>query len=328
MKKKVLITGAAGFLGSHTVDKFLENNFEVRGIDNFSTGNKDNISHLKNNKNFKFEEADLKKKLNSKFIKDCKYIIHFAGIGDIVPSIEQPKIYYDNNFSATLNLLNSLDIRRIKKFVFAASSSCYGIAKTPTSESHIVDPQYPYAQSKYFAEQLCLHWHKVYKLPVNSLRIFNAYGPRSRTTGAYGAVIGVFMRQLIAKKPFTVVGNGKQKRDFLFVSDLAEAFFKAAVTKKSGKIWNLGSSSPQSINKLCRILGSNKKVKMPIRPGEPNITHANITKISKDLNWKPKIRFEEGIKMVKQNKKYWLNSPLWNKKNIKMATKSWFKYLK
>ena len=328
MKKKVLITGAAGFLGSHTVNKFLENNFEVRGIDNFSTGNKDNISHLKNNKNFKFEEVDLKKKLNSKFIKDCKYIIHFAGIGDIVPSIEQPKIYYDNNFSATLNLLNSLDIRRIKKFVFAASSSCYGIAQTPTSESHKVDPQYPYAQSKYLGEQVSLHWHKVYKLPVNSLRIFNAYGPRSRTTGAYGAVIGVFMRQLIAKKPFTVVGDGTQKRDFLFVSDLAEAFFKAAITKKSGKIWNLGSSSPQSINKLCRILGSNKKVKIPTRPGEPHVTHANITKISKDLNWKPKIRFEDGIKMVKKNKKYWLNSPLWNKKNIKMATKSWFKYLK
>lgn len=327
MKKKVLITGAAGFIGSHTVDKFLEKGYEVRGLDSLRSGRLSNLKHLNNNKNFKFEKIDLLNIKKNNFITECNYIIHFAGLGDIVPSLKYPKDYFQNNFNGTLNLLEILNVKKVKKFLFAASSTCYGLAKTPTNEHHLIDPKYPYALSKYFAEQLCFHWYKVYKLPVNSIRIFNAYGPRSRTSGAYGAVFGVFLKQKLKNKPLTVVGNGKQKRDFLYVSDVADAFYKASITNKTGCIWNLGSGNPQSIKKLCSLIGYKKIIHIPKRPKEPHITFANISKIRKDLNWKPLVSFEFGVKKVLQNINYWKNSPLWDKNSIKNATKEWFKYL-
>ena len=187
---------------------------------------------------------------------------------------------------------------------------------------------YPYALSKYFGENICFHWNKVYRLPVNSIRIFNAYGTRSRTTGVYGAVFGVFLRQLIANKPLTVVGDGNQKRDFLYVTDVVEAFFKASTTKLNNKIWNLGSGKPQSVNKLIKILNPIGRINIPKRPGEPRKTHANISKIKKDLNWKPKVSFEDGVSKILDNIDYWKNAPLWNKNKIKKTTKLWFKYLK
>lgn len=330
MKKKVvLITGVAGFIGSHTAELFLKKGFIVKGIDNLSSGNEQNVKFLTKKKNFYFKKIDLLNLKKNNFYKDCKYIIHFAGLGDIVPSINFPKKYFENNFNGTLNLLNLFRNLKVKKFVFAASSSCYGIAKTPTNENAKIDPQYPYALSKYFAEQLCLHWGKVYKMPVNSIRIFNAYGTRSRTTGAYGAVMGVFMKQFISNKPFTVVGNGRQKRDFLYVSDVANAFYKAATTKLSYKVWNLGSSKPQNILKLCKLLDKkNKIINIPTRPGEPKVTYAKITRIKKDLKWKPIISLEKGIQIIKKNKNYWNMAPLWTKKSIQKATKNWFKYLK
>ncbi len=328
-KKVVLITGGAGFIGSHTVDQFLEKGFVVKCIDNLSGGNINNISHLKNNKKFIFEDLDIIKSHKYKtFIKDCNYVVHFAGIGDIVPSIENPQKYFENNFNGTLNLLDSLNLKKIKKFTYAASSSCYGLAKTPTSESDPIQTLYPYALSKYMGEQVIFHWNKVYNLKANSIRIFNAYGTRSRTTGAYGAVFGVFLKQLISKKPLTVVGDGNQKRDFLFVTDVARAFFKSTTSQHHGKIWNLGSGNPQSINYLVKLLNPVGTVRIPKRPGEPDITHANISLIKKDLKWAPKISFEEGVQKILNDIDYWKNAPLWNKSNIKKATKTWFKYMK
>ena len=328
-KKRVLITGGAGFIGSHTVDSFLKKGFNVRVIDNLVGGNLKNIEHLKNNKNFQFEKQDiLKLDKVRKFISECEYVVHFAGIGDIVPSIKYPKKYFENNVLGTVKLLDILNPKKIKKFVYAASSSCYGKAKTPTDENHLINPLYPYALSKYQGEQIALHWHKVYKFPVNSIRIFNAYGTRSRTTGAYGAVFGVFLKQLIAKQPLTVVGDGTQRRDFLYVSDVAEAFYLATTTKITGSIWNLGSGNPQSVKKLVQLLNPKKVIFIPKRPGEPNITYANIKKIQKDLKWKPIISFEEGVSTILDNIEYWRNAPLWNKSNIAKETKLWFKYLK
>ena len=327
-KRTVLITGGAGFIGSHTVDLFLSKGFKVKCIDNLSGGNVKNIEHLKNNNNFLFEKCDLLKisKLKS-FIKDCEYVVHFAGIGDIVPSIEDPKKYIENNANGTLNLIQNLNITNIRKFTYAASSSCYGLAKTPTDENHPIQTLYPYALSKYMGEQISLHWSKVYKLNVNSIRIFNAYGTRSRTTGAYGAVFGVFLKQLLSNKPLTVVGDGTQKRDFLYVTDVAEAFYKSTISSKKNCIWNLGSGKPQSIKKLCSLLNPKSIIYIPKRPGEPDITYANIKKISKDLKWSPKVPFEEGVSKILNDISYWKDAPLWNKKSIRNATKVWFKYM-
>ncbi len=329
MKKIALVTGGAGFIGSHMVDLLLNNNYEVRIIDNFSGGHEKNIIHHKNNPNFKVENADIRSldKIK-KFLSNVHEVYHFAGIGDIVPSIENPRDYFDVNVFGTLNLLEKLkNNNSLNKLVYAASSSCYGIAKTPTDESHIIKPLYPYALSKYQGEMIIKHWSEVYKLPSNIIRIFNAYGPRVRTTGAYGAVFGVFFKQILENFPLTVVGNGKQKRDFIFVTDVAEAFWFAGRSNLKNQIWNVGADNPISINYLIKLLNYKKVKYIPERPGEPKCTWANIKKIKKDLKWKPKISFEIGVKEMLKDIKNWKNAPLWTEKKISNETKNWFKYL-
>ena len=330
-KKIFLVTGGAGFIGSHTVEYIISRGYKVRVIDNLTGGTLNNLSSLKNNKNLEIIIKDIKKlDLNSKFFKDIHGIIHFAGSGSIVPSIENPNFYIENNLYSTTHLLDACVKNNIKNFVYAASSSCYGLAKTPTRESHEIQCEHPYALSKYFGEQAALHWAKVYRLNVNSLRIFNAYGPRLTTKGAYGTVFAVFMKQILEKKPLTLVGSGNQKRDYVYVTDVAKAFFKAISLKTKTKIFNIGAGKPQSLNYMIKLLvGYNyKKITIPNRPGEPAITHANIFQAKKELNWSPSISFEWGIQQMLKNINYWKKSKLWNKQNISKATVSWFKYLK
>ena len=192
--------------------------------------------------------------------------------------------------------------------------------KEKTSEKQKINIQHPYAFSKYVGEQAVLHWGKVYKMPVISIRIFNAYGPRSRTTNVYGAVIGVFIKQLISKKPLTIVGDGNQKRDFLYISDLCEAFYKASISNYKNEIFNLGSGNPKKINYLAKLI-YNKKVFLPWRPGEPKKTDANIDKISKKLNWRPKISLKEGIKIILKNIDWWKKLLYGHQKRLKLQLK-------
>ena len=330
MKKRpiAIVTGGAGFIGSHTVDKLLRENYIVRVIDNLVSGRESNLEKHKTDPRLLCEWRDVcKLNKNNALFKGAKYVFHFAGIGDLIPSIENPEKYMMNNVQGTVKVLECSRENKIKKFVYAASSSCYGLAKIPTKENHPIKPEYPYALSKYLGEESAFHWKKIYDLPVNSIRIFNAYGTRVRTTGAYGAVFGVFLKQKLAGKPFTVVGNGKQKRDFIYVSDVANAFLLAAKTKLVGKIWNLGSGKPQSVNKLIEILKGDV-VYIPKRPGEPECTYADITKIKKDLAWKPKIKFKKGVELMLKEIESWRDAPLWDAKKIQKATQSWFRYLK
>ena len=227
MKNKIaIVTGGAGFIGSHMVDLLISKKYKVHVIDNLSGGHKKNLSHHKKNSLLKFEKIDIRNlKKNHSFFKNADFVFHFAGIGDIVPSIENPVNYMETNIQGTIRVLEASRYNNIKKFVYSASAACYGLNTSRTKESAKIDPKYPYALSKYMGEQAAFHWHKVYNLPVNSIRIFNAYGTRVRTTGAYGAVFGVFFKQKIKNKPFTIVGNGKQSRDFVYVTDVAKAFF-------------------------------------------------------------------------------------------------------
>ena len=329
IQKISLVTGGCGFIGSHMVDKLIEQNHKVIVLDDLSGGFIKNIKKHINNKNFLFIKKNINTIKNGKEFADVDYVFHFAGKGDIVPSIEKPHEYFTQNVSATLKLLSLLNPKRIKKFVYAASSSCYGLAKTPTNENHKIDPLYPYALTKYQGEELVLHWCKVYNLKVNSIRIFNAYGPRVKTTGAYGAVFGVFFKQILENKPLTIVGDGSQRRDFLYVLDLVDAFYSVAMKKNNiGEIYNLGSGNPKSINQLASLIGAKKKVYLPFRPGEPRVTHANINKIVAGVNWKPKIKFEIGVQLMLNNIEYWKDAPLWDKTKIKSATETWFKYMK
>ena len=322
-----VVTGGAGFIGSHTTDLLLENNFEVRVIDNMLGGHEKNLQQHKNNSSLSIEELDIRNiEPENSIFKNADYIFHFAGIGDIVPSIEQPDEYMSTNIQGTVKVLEAARTAGIKKFVYAASSSCYGLADTPTNEDHPIKPMYPYALSKYMGEQSVFHWHHVYGLPVNSVRIFNAYGTRVRTTGAYGAVFGVFFKQKLSGKPFTVVGDGTQSRDFLYVTDVARAFFAVAETDKVGQIYNLGAGNPQSVNRLVELLGGGV-VYLPTRPGEPDCTWADISKITNELKWSPKISFKEGVSMMMAEINNWQDAPLWEPDSIAVATKTWSKYM-
>ena len=327
-KPLVVVTGGAGFIGSHMVDLCVADGYRVHVIDNMVGGRAANLEQHESTPDVVLDERDVRAvQPGDKLLEGASYVVHFAGIGDIVPSIERPMEYMSANVMGTVHMLEAARAAgTVKKFVYAASSSCYGLAQTPTDENHPIRPEYPYALSKYQGEMAVFHWHDVYHLPVNSVRIFNAYGTRSRTSGAYGAVFGVFLRQKLAGKPFTVVGDGTQRRDFLFVTDVAKAFWAAARTEKVGQVWNLGAGNPQSVNRLVALL-QGEAVHIPKRPGEPDVTHADITKIQRDLGWKPEVSFEEGVAKVVANIDYWREAPLWDPDSIAKATKTWFETL-
>jgi UDP-glucose 4-epimerase len=322
-----VVTGGAGFIGSHMVDLLLDRGFSVRVVDNLVGGREENLAHHRNSGALAFENRDIRSYTpDDALFRGARYVFHFAGIGDIVPSIERPLEYMSANVQGTAHMLECARQAKVEKFVYAASSSCYGLASTPTREDHPISPQYPYALSKYQGEQACFHWHQVYQLPVNSIRIFNAYGTRSKTSGAYGAVFGVFLRQKLAGKPYTVVGDGTQSRDFLYVTDVARAFLAAAETSRDGRLYNLGAGNPQSVNRLVELLGG-ERIQIPKRPGEPDCTFADITRIESELGWKPEVSFEEGVAKIVANIDYWRNAPLWEPDSIANATKTWFEYL-
>jgi UDP-glucose 4-epimerase len=326
-KPLAVVTGGAGFIGSHAVDLLLQRGFRVHVIDNLFGGRERNLEHHASEPDLAVEIRDIRSiKPDDKLFRGARYVFHFAGIGDIVPSIESPAEYMDVNVLGTVRALEAVREAGVAKFVYAASSSCYGVATVPTREDHPIDAKYPYALSKWMGEQASFHWHRVYGLPVNSIRIFNAYGTRSRTSGAYGAVFGVFLKQKLAGKPFTVVGDGTQTRDFLYVTDVAAAFLAAAETSITGRYWNLGAGKPQSVNRLIELLGG-ETVYIPKRPGEPDCTWADISLISRDLDWAMKVSFEEGVARIVNEIDYWREAPLWDPASIEAATKSWHRYM-
>jgi len=326
-KRLAVVTGGAGFIGSHMVDLLMEEGFRVNVIDDMSGGHSGNLAHHEGNADLQVFETDIRDlPPDSPIFDGATYVFHFAGIGDIVPSIERPTDYMDINVQGTVRVLECARHAGVSKLVYAASSSCYGLAATPTREDHPITPQYPYALSKYQGEQAVFHWNQVYKVPVNSVCIFNAYGPRVRTTGAYGAVFGVFFRQKLAGKPYTVVGDGSQSRDFIYVTDVARAFYAAAVTDVTGQRFNVGAGNPQSINTLISLLGG-PVVYVPKRPGEPDCTFADIGKITSLLGWHPQVDFEQGVQRMMQHIDLWKDAPLWEPESIAKATKTWFEFL-
>ncbi|MCM0018602.1 MAG: NAD-dependent epimerase/dehydratase family protein [Tagaea sp.] len=326
-KPLLIVTGGAGFIGSHAVDAGLALGYRVRAIDDLTGGRTANVACHAANPDFELIERDIRSlEPGESAFAGAAAVLHFAGIGDIVPSIERPTDYMDVNVQGTVRVLECARAARAGKFVYAASSSCYGLAATPTREDHPIRPEYPYALSKWMGERAAFHWRDVYGLPVNAIRIFNAYGTRSRTSGAYGAVFGVFLRQKLAGKPFTVVGDGTQTRDFVYVTDVADAFLAAARTRLDGRVWNVGAGAPQSVNRLIELLGG-ERIALPKRPGEPDCTFADIGAIRRDLEWAPKVSFEEGVAKVVAAIEYWREAPLWDPDSIRDATRTWFAHL-
>lgn len=323
---KSLVTGGAGFIGSHLVDALLKLGHEVTVLDNFSTGRMENLNHVKDCINL--VRCDLSFPGDwARHFKNVDWVFHIAGLADIVPSIQKPEAYFRTNVDGTFHVLQACRKEGVKRLLYLASSTCYGIPEIyPTPESAEIRPQYPYALTKRLGEELVIHWAKVYKLPALSLRLFNVYGTRSRTSGTYGAVFGVFLAQKLANQPLTIVGDGKQTRDFTYVSDVVDALIHAAKSGKMGEIYNVGSGQTVSVNHLAGLIGG-ETIYIPKRPGEPDCTFADIQKIKRDLQWEPKVTFEEGVSKVLENIDYWRHAPVWTPASIATATEDWFKYL-
>ena len=232
------------------------------------------------------------------------------------------------NVIGTVHALEAARAAGVRKFVYAASSSCYGIAtELPTTERAPIRPEYPYALSKYQGEQAVLHWGQVYKLPVMSIRIFNAYGPRSKTTGAYGAVFGVFLAQKLNRQAV------HRRRRRHAASRLRVRDRPGSRLSGSGRIGSArrrfttsAAGNPQPVNRLVELLGGDV-VHVPKRPGEPDCTWADISKIRRELGWEPRVTFEEGVAEMLRNIDYWREAPVWDPASIEQATRTWFAML-
>ena len=328
MKKiKSVVTGGCGFIGSHVVERLLREGHLVTVIDNLSTGRKENLGQVYNT-NLEIINADIRDREQiERHFENVDYVYHLAALADIVPSIQRPEDYFTSNVDGTFNVLECVKGKAVKKLVYAASSSCYGIPDSfPTEEDAEIRTEYPYALTKRLGEELVMHWGKVYNIPVISLRLFNVYGTRSRTGGTYGAVFGVFLAQKLSGKPFTIVGDGSQTRDFTYVTDVADAFYTASISEVTGEVFNVGSGGTYPVNRLIELLGG-EKTYIPKRPGEPDCTFADIAKIKAQLGWSAKVTLEEGVSELLKNIDYWREAPVWTAETINDATKDWFKYL-
>lgn len=325
---RAVVTGGAGFIGSHMVDLLVDQGYSVVVIDNLATGRVENLARHQRDPRVEFHEIDMcAVPAGSRLFRGVDHVFHFGGIGDIVPSIERPLEYMRANVNGTLAMLEASRHADVRKFVYAASSSCYGLAtELPTTEQAPIRPEYPYALSKYLGESAALHWGQVYRLPVISIRMFNVYGPRVRTTGAYGAVFGVFLAQKLHGKPFTVVGDGTQRRDFIYVTDVARAYLRAARSGEANIVFNLGAGDPQPINRLVELMGGDV-VHVPKRPGEPDCTWADIGRIRRALDWNPEVSFPEGVAAMLGQIEEWRAAPLWTPEKIEAATRTWFEHL-
>lgn len=305
----ILITGIAGFIGSNLLDKLLQDkNNIIVGIDNLNNFydpniKRKNIEHNLENNNFKFYDIDLlnTKELNNLFEDyEIDSIVHLAGYGGVRPSIENPKLYIDNNIAATLNILECMKNYNIKKMVYASSSSVYGNSKENifVETLNVSEPISPYAMTKKACEELCYTYHKLYNIDVIALRFFTVYGKRQRPDLA----ISKFTRLILEEKPIPVFGDGNTMRDYTYVDDIVSGIISAIeYNKTSYEIINLGGGDPVSLNRMIetieKVLGKKAIIeRMSMQKGDVDKTVADISKAKRLLNYNPSTSFEEGIR--------------------------------
>lgn len=295
---KVLVTGGAGFIGSHLVDRLIEEGYKVIVIDNLSGGKKENL-----NPKAVFHKADIcnLEKILPLF-KGVDYVFHLAANPRVIFSVEKPIETHKVNIDGTLNVLYASYKNKVKRVIFASSSAVYGsIKKLPLKENMIPNPISPYGLHKLVDEYYCKLFSSLYNLETVSLRYFNVYGPRMDPEGPYALVIGRFLKLKKEGKPLTIYGDGKQTRDFVFVDDVVEANILAMKSKKVGKgeVINICYGKNYSINYVAKLIGG-KKVYLPKRKGEMRHTLGDNSLARKLLSWKPKFSLEEGIEICKK----------------------------
>ena len=296
--KRVIVTGGAGFIGSNLVDKLIDKGIEVIIFDDLSTGNINNI-----NPEAKFYNLDVSN-LHPRDYSDFKgvdTIFHLAALARVQPSIEDPLPYNKVNVEGTLQMLLLAHYLKVNRFVYSASSSCYGEAKEfPTPETHSTNPLSPYGLQKYIGEQYCKMFSEVYDLDTVSLRYFNVYGERMSLEGAYKLVIPIFAKQMIENKPLTINNDGEQRRDFTYVGDVVNANILAATNPDDlkGEVFNIGNGDNYSVNELADMLGGEKQYGNKVI--EPFETLADNSKADLILNWKPTGDLPTWIQKYKQ----------------------------
>jgi UDP-glucose 4-epimerase len=298
---KVLISGGAGLIGSNLAEKLLNSGHTVCLLDRFS-GYK--IKYYRSLK-LKFPKLILLKaditrfsQIKKVFPDKIDWVFHLAGLSQTKESLENPLLYHQVNVGGTLNILEAVRCNKIKKFIYAASSSCYGQARIfPTPETAPISISSPYALSKYMAEQYVLHYGRVYKLPIISMRLSTVYGQSKVDVHDFGPIFRIFIKQIKLKLPITIRGNGKQSFDFVYVSDVVDAFIKATRSNVCGEIFNVGSGQFYSLNTIGKFIKA-QVLYIPKNKHEVTKTQLDIQKIQKLLLWKPLINIEQGIKLL------------------------------
>ncbi len=284
--QKVIVTGGAGFIGSHVVDKLIDMGIQVSIIDDFSTGKVENVNPAAYC--WKQDLATVSITDLSEFMKGVDTVFHLAAMARVQPSIEEPVTFHNANVTGTHNLLAAAVDAGVKKVVFSSSSSVYGNAKVPTSEEHSKDPISPYALHKLIGEQYCKLFSTLYDIDTVSLRYFNVYGDRMSLEGAYRLAIPIFASQIKDGKPCTINNDGNQRRDFTFVDDVVAANILVAESLKefAGDVYNIGNGDNTSVNELVDMMGGERSYGNKVI--EPFETLACSAKIDLDLGWKPK----------------------------------------
>ena len=303
---KVLVTGGAGFIGSHLIDKLLHEGFEVIALDDFSSGKIENLRHHSGASSFRLIRGDIRNMGDvKKAVEDADAVFHLAAIVSVPLSVKNPSLVDDVNVRGTLNLLEASLDADVKRFVYASSCAVYGeTSDLPIDERHPTAPLSPYAASKLAAEHHCRAFQKDYGLETVCFRYFNAYGLRQKK-GPYSGVITRFINRIKQEKPPVIYGDGSQTRDFVHVDDVAEASELALHRREAvGEVFNIGTGKATTINQLTQILTKlmGKPELKPVytnpRPGDIKHSRANITKAQTVLGYTPKISLEQGLRAL------------------------------
>lgn len=302
-KKKVLVTGGAGFIGSHLVDRLVREGYPVRIIDNLSSGKLENIQHHIDTNKVEFIQGDIRDaELVNKSVDAVGFVVHLAAIISVPFSVENPDLTFDVNIQGTHNLLVAATEKGVEKFVFISSCAVYGDPEAnPVTENMKTNPISPYAESKLIAERYCLSYNQSNQLKTVVLRFFNVYGPR-QSMNAYSGVITLFINKVNQKEPLIVYGDGSQTRDFVNVRDIVDAILAAMRNEKAeGEVFNIGSGKPTSINELAKTVLELGNVDLEIkyekhRTGDIEHSLADITKARKLLGYEPKVNLSDGLR--------------------------------
>lgn len=289
--KRAIVTGASGFLGSHTVERLLADGFHVRALDMDEDRFARRLRTAAGDRRLSFAQCDiLDVEPGDRLFADAAYLFHCAGIADHVPSMKEPERYLKAHVMAVARVLEAARHHRYAKVVYPSSASVYGIAEWPTSENHPIHPVNVYGLTKWMGEELIAAWSRMLGVPALSFRIFNGYGPRAET----GSAINFFIKKKFADEPIRIYGSGSQKRDFIYISDIVEAFVRGALSDCSSGVYNLGTGQLHTVLEVARLISDNIEFG-PERPGEPPVICPDTTRIVRDFDWQPVVTLEEGV---------------------------------